>query len=163
MWLNDPKPDNATIINSPPSKGHLNSSFIHKTSPPTCFFIHEFSLPRNALTYYYQSTSSTRSRNHGRDDRRRRRRDRRTSRLSPRDLVLGDAPLHPLVDNGNSTHICTRPMPDRDALPTLLQLPSCLRQESGSYAPQFHQLMPLIPITVLASPHHIPLFRPAVS
>lgn len=89
--------------------------------------------------------SFTPQHHYGPNDGRRRRRSWRTSRLSSRTMVLGDAPLHTMVDHSNSPHKCSRTMSNRYALPTLLQLSSRLCQ-----------------VSVLAPPHNLPILRAAV-
>lgn len=56
----------------------------------------------------------------GSDDGRRRRRNRRAGRVPIRDLVLGDATLHPLVDDGDGSYECAGAMPDCYAVPAVL-------------------------------------------
>lgn len=57
-------------------------------------------------------------------------------------MVLRNAPRNPMVDSSHRGDLRPRPLPHRDRIPTLLQLPRRLRQ-----------------IPVLAPPNHIPLFR----
>jgi Derlin-2/3 len=54
-------------------------------------------------------------------------------------MVLGDARLHPVVDDGHGGHQCTGAVPDGDALPTFLQLPLRIRQEPGKAARADHR------------------------
>lgn len=57
-------------------------------------------------------------------------------------MVLRNAPRHPVVDCSHRGDLSTRALSHRDRIPTLLQLPRCLRQ-----------------IPILAPPNHIPVFR----
>ena len=59
-------------------------------------------------------------------------------------MVLRNASSHPMVDCRNGSDLGAGTMPYRDAIPAILQLPLCLCQ-----------------ITILATPHYIPLFRPS--
>lgn len=46
-------------------------------------------------------------------------------------MVLGDAHMHAMVDSCNCLDQRSRPVPHGNAIPTILQLPSRLRQVPG--------------------------------
>jgi hypothetical protein len=80
-------------------------------------------------------------------------------------MVLGDATLHQMVDHSNCPNQCSRAMPNRYAVSTVLQFQSRLLQVTGITCRTSYWLKsPKLTIfLVLASPHIFPLLRPTVA
>lgn len=144
--------DNATqlfvSVNHHLNEEATSTSLIHRGPTSPILFLyptHELrpAVITNAFTLPRLYNSSIRLERHRRDSEIKRRleskhghgpngRNGSASRLPPRDLVLGDATVHPLVDHSDGVDLRARTMPDCHAVPALLLLPRCVLQEPGT-------------------------------